>query len=70
MLVYIRGEAFACQSEPLHLIHMFEAGSLSVVEIPVLPVSELQDDRIREELAALGVMLKDSKDGTTWEAAR
>ena len=27
-------------------------------------------DRIRDELAALGVMLKDSKDGTTWEAAR
>ena len=27
-------------------------------------------DRIRDELAALGVVLKDSKDGTTWEAAR
>jgi cysteinyl-tRNA synthetase len=27
-------------------------------------------DRIREELAALGVVLKDSKDGTTWEMAR
>jgi cysteinyl-tRNA synthetase len=27
-------------------------------------------DRIRDELAALGVLLKDSKDGTTWELAR
>ncbi len=27
-------------------------------------------DRIRDELAAQGIMLKDSKDGTTWEVAR
>jgi cysteinyl-tRNA synthetase len=27
-------------------------------------------DRIRDELAALGVVLRDSKDGTTWEPAR
>jgi cysteinyl-tRNA synthetase len=27
-------------------------------------------DRIRDELLALGVVLKDSKDGTTWERAR
>jgi len=27
-------------------------------------------DRIRDELAALGVVLKDSKDGTTWKVAR
>jgi len=27
-------------------------------------------DRIRGELAALGIVLKDSKDGTTWEVAR
>jgi cysteinyl-tRNA synthetase len=27
-------------------------------------------DRIRDELAAMGVVLKDSKDGTTWEIAR
>ncbi len=29
-----------------------------------------ESDRIRDELAALGVVLKDSKDGTTWEIAR
>jgi cysteinyl-tRNA synthetase len=29
-----------------------------------------ESDRIRDELAALGVVLKDSKDGTTWETAR
>jgi cysteinyl-tRNA synthetase len=29
-----------------------------------------ESDRIREELAAMGVVLKDSKDGTTWEIAR
>jgi cysteinyl-tRNA synthetase len=27
-------------------------------------------DRIRDELAAKGIVLKDSKDGTTWEVAR
>jgi cysteinyl-tRNA synthetase len=27
-------------------------------------------DRIRDELAAMGIVIKDSKDGTTWEIAR
>ena len=29
-----------------------------------------ESDRIRDELSAMGVLLKDSKDGTTWEIAR
>ena len=29
-----------------------------------------ESDRIRDELAAIGVVLKDSKDGTTWKIAR
>ncbi|MEO6779621.1 MAG: cysteine--tRNA ligase [Bradyrhizobium sp.] len=29
-----------------------------------------QSDRIRDELAAMGVVIKDSKEGTTWEIAR
>jgi cysteinyl-tRNA synthetase len=29
-----------------------------------------ESDRIRDELAGMGVVLKDSKDGTTWEIAR
>src|SRR5262249_51640957 len=29
-----------------------------------------ESDRIRDELTAMGVVLKDSKDGTTWELAR
>ncbi|MGH6776498.1 MAG: CysS/YqeB C-terminal domain-containing protein, partial [Bradyrhizobium sp.] len=29
-----------------------------------------ESDRIRDELAAMGVLVKDSKDGTTWEIAR
>jgi len=29
-----------------------------------------ESDRIRDELAKMGVVLKDSKDGTTWETAR
>jgi cysteinyl-tRNA synthetase len=29
-----------------------------------------ESDRIRDQLAAMGVVLKDSKDGTTWEVAR
>jgi cysteinyl-tRNA synthetase len=30
----------------------------------------VESDRIRDELAVMGVVLKDSKDGTTWELAR
>jgi cysteinyl-tRNA synthetase len=29
-----------------------------------------ESDRVRDELAAMGVVLKDTKDGTTWEIAR
>jgi cysteinyl-tRNA synthetase len=29
-----------------------------------------ESDRIRDELAAMGVVIKDSKNGTTWEIAR
>jgi cysteinyl-tRNA synthetase len=29
-----------------------------------------ESDRIRDELAAMGIVLKDSKDGTTWEVKR
>jgi len=29
-----------------------------------------ESDRIRDELAAMGVVIKDSKEGTTWEVAR
>ena len=29
-----------------------------------------ESDRIRDELVAMGVVLKDSKEGTTWEIAR
>jgi cysteinyl-tRNA synthetase len=29
-----------------------------------------ESDRIRDELAAMGIVLKDSKDGTSWEIAR
>jgi cysteinyl-tRNA synthetase len=29
-----------------------------------------ESDRIRDELAAMGVVIRDSKDGTTWELAR
>ncbi len=29
-----------------------------------------ESDRIRDELAKMGVVLKDGKDGTTWEIAR
>jgi cysteinyl-tRNA synthetase len=51
---------------------------ISEVEIERLVSSRLaarkaknfaESDRIRDELAAMGVMLKDSKDGTTWEIA-
>ena len=37
---------------------------------PVGFISLAGTDRIRDELAAMGVVIKDSKDGTTWEIAR
>ena len=33
-------------------------------------IYDIEADRIRDELAAMGVVLKDSKEGTTWEVAR
>jgi cysteinyl-tRNA synthetase len=53
--------------------------TISEAEIKLLIAARLQArqgrnfaeaDRIRDELAGMGVILKDSKDGTTWEAAR
>jgi cysteinyl-tRNA synthetase len=62
----------------------FDARSMSVKAVDEIAVQELVDarsaarkaknfaesDRIRDELAAMGVVLKDTKDGTTWEIAR
>ena len=48
---------------------------IALVECPQVPRAQSardfkESDRIRDELAAMGVVLKDSKDGTTWEIAR
>jgi len=59
----------------------FRPASAAVDEIKVVSLIESRNsarkaknfkeaDRIRDELAAMGVVLKDSKDGTTWEIAR
>ena len=59
----------------------FRPESAAVDETKVVSLIEARDtarrrknfkeaDRIRDELAAMGVVLKDSKDGTTWEIAR
>ncbi len=59
----------------------FRQASHSVDEIEVASLIEARNaarkakdfeesDRIRDELAQMGVVLKDSKDGTTWEIAR
>ncbi|HEX3338361.1 MAG TPA: cysteine--tRNA ligase [Pseudolabrys sp.] len=59
----------------------FRPASLSIDENKVVSLIEAraaaraeknfrESDRIRDELAAMGVVLKDSKDGTTWEIAR
>jgi cysteinyl-tRNA synthetase len=59
----------------------FRPESAAVDETRVVSLIEARDtarrtknfkeaDRIRDELAAMGVVLKDSKDGTTWEIAR
>jgi cysteinyl-tRNA synthetase len=59
----------------------FRPASVSIDEVKVVKLLEArsaarkaknfkESDRIRDELAAMGVVLKDSKDGTTWEIAR
>ena len=59
----------------------FRPASLSIDEKKVVSLIEArtaaraeknfrESDRMRDELAAMGVVLKDSKDGTTWEIAR
>ena len=59
----------------------FRQASRSVDEIQVVSLIEARNlarkakdfresDRIRDELVKMGVVLKDSKDGTTWEIAR
>jgi cysteinyl-tRNA synthetase len=56
-----------------------KSGELEVASIDALVAQRTEarnrkdwkeSDRIRDELAAMGVVLKDSKDGTTWEIAR
>ena len=37
---------------------------------PARPKTSKSSDRLRDELKAMGVVLKDSKDGTTWKIAR
>ena len=59
----------------------FRPASMAVDEIEVASLIEARNaarkvkdfkesDRIRDELAKMGVVLKDTKDGTTWEIAR
>jgi cysteinyl-tRNA synthetase len=59
----------------------FRPASVSIDETKIISLIEAraaaraskdfkESDRIRDELAAMGVVLKDSKDGTTWEIAR
>jgi cysteinyl-tRNA synthetase len=59
----------------------FRPASMAVDETKVVTLIEARDaarrmknfhesDRIRDELAKMGVVVKDTKDGTTWEIAR
>ena len=59
----------------------FRPASIAVDEIQVVTLIDARNaarrmrnfqesDRIRDELAKMGVVLKDTKDGTTWEIAR
>jgi cysteinyl-tRNA synthetase len=66
---------------PAAIWSAFRPASLAIDENKVIKLIESRNvarkaknfkesDRIRDELAAMGVVLKDSKDGTTWEIAR
>ncbi len=69
----IRHDAF------LELVPLDKSAELDSAAIDVLVAKRTEarakknwkeSDRIRDELAAMGIVLKDSKDGTTWEVAR
>jgi cysteinyl-tRNA synthetase len=63
----------------LDLAPLDQAGELNAAAIDALITRRTdarnrrdweESDRIRDELLAMGIVLKDSKDGTTWEVAR
>ena len=63
----------------IEIVALDKSGELDIAAIEILLSKRTEarrrkdwkeSDRIRDELLTMGVVLKDSKDGTTWELAR
>jgi cysteinyl-tRNA synthetase len=84
--LYVEAAQLVLQGQPVRLVHSGKFDpEVSSEQSPLKPEiwallkarhaarearNFAESDRIRDELAAMGVVLKDSKDGTTWEIAR
>jgi cysteinyl-tRNA synthetase len=68
-----RSEGDYLRSHPHRVVNIDEAAVKRLIDARAnarRAKNFAESDRIRDELAAIGVVLKDSKDGTTWEVAR
>ena len=70
----LRGDQFAdwqAKRKPVVSVPSSEIERLIAARLTARSVKDFKEaDRIRDELAAMGIVLKDSKEGTTWEVAR
>jgi cysteinyl-tRNA synthetase len=67
----LRALGFEKRPESLRTVDQDKVQSLVVARLSARKAKKFDEaDRIRDELAAMGVVLKDTKDGTTWEIAR
>jgi cysteinyl-tRNA synthetase len=75
------GQVFGLLQNSAAAWSAFRPASVAIDEVKIADLIEArsaarraknfaESDRIRDELAKMGVVLKDSKDGTTWEIAR
>ena len=66
-----RGIAYFLRKDGHRLFQIEQAKVEMVVRTAARARKDFKEsDRIRDELAAMGVVIKDSKEGTTWEIAR
>jgi cysteinyl-tRNA synthetase len=67
----LRALGFATRPESKRIVDKSKVEKMIATRLEARKAKNFaESDRIRDELAAMGVVLKDSKDGTTWEIAR
>jgi cysteinyl-tRNA synthetase len=67
----LRALGFSTRPESTRTVDTAKVEKLVAIRLDARKAKNFaESDRIRDELAAMGVVLKDSRDGTTWEIAR